>query len=71
MSYAYSQGTSLRGSQTQLSLGKEGPLEVSAEEREKRKRMDEKDGEEEWGSVSDTWSTPAENKTVSLPALQM
>lgn len=71
MSYAYSQGTSLGGSQAQLSLEKKGPLEVSAEEREKRKRMDEKDGEEEWGSVSDTWSTPAENKTVSLPALQM
>ncbi len=34
--------------------------------------MDEKDGEEEeWGSVLDTRSTPAESKTGSLLALHM
>lgn len=67
---SHSGGTSLGGSQTQLSLGEEGSLEVSAEERERR-RKEEKDGEEEWGSVLDTRSTPAESKTGSLLALQM
>ncbi|XP_073325234.1 RIPOR family member 3 [Pagrus major] len=66
---SHSGGTSLGGSQTQLSLGEEGSLEVSAEDRERRK--EEKDGEEEWGSVLDTRSTPAESKTGSLLALQM
>nr|XP_046240994.1 RIPOR family member 3 isoform X2 [Scatophagus argus] len=70
-----SRGTSLGGSQTQLSLGEDGSLEVSAEGG--RRRIDEKDGEEEeeeeegWGSVLDTQSTPAESKTGSLLALQM
>ncbi|XP_037642225.1 RIPOR family member 3 isoform X1 [Sebastes umbrosus] len=63
---SHSRGTSLGGSQTQLSLGEDGSLE----ERERRKRMDEKDGEEEWGSVLDTPSTPEESKTGSLLALQ-
>ncbi|XP_044069271.1 RIPOR family member 3 isoform X2 [Siniperca chuatsi] len=69
--FSHSQGTSLGGSQTQLSLGEEGSLEGSTEESERRKRMDEKDGEEEWGSVLDAPSTPAESKTGSLLALQM
>ncbi|TMS19069.1 RIPOR family member 3 [Larimichthys crocea] len=63
--FSHSQGTSLGGSQTQLSLGEEESLEVSAEDERK------KDGEEEWGSVLDTRSTPAESKTGSLLALQM
>ncbi|XP_042349870.1 RIPOR family member 3 [Plectropomus leopardus] len=68
---SHSQGTSLGGSQTQLSLGEEGSLEISTEETERRKRMDEKDGEEEeWGTVLDSPSTPAESKTGSLLALQ-
>lgn len=33
--------------------------------------MDEKDEEEEWGSVLDTRSAPAESKAGSLLALQM
>ncbi|XP_039653584.1 RIPOR family member 3 [Perca fluviatilis] len=74
---SHSQGTSLGGSQTQLSLGEEGSLETSTgegeggrEERERRKRIDNKDGEEEWGSVLHTHSTPAEGKPSSLLALQ-
>lgn len=72
---SHSPGTSLEGSQTQLSLGEEGSLEVCAEER--RKRLDGKDDEEEveeeeeWGSVLDTRSTPAQSKTGSLLALHM
>ncbi|KAM9362300.1 RIPOR family member 3 [Symphorus nematophorus] len=66
--FSHSQGTSLGGSQTQLSLGEEESLEVSVEERE---GMGEKDGEEEWGNGLDTHSTPAESKTGSLLALQM
>ncbi|XP_041808337.1 RIPOR family member 3 [Chelmon rostratus] len=65
---SHSQGTSLGGSQTQLSLGEEESLEGSAEE---RKRVEERDGGEDWGSVLDARSTPAENKTGSLLALQM
>ncbi|XP_071329124.1 RIPOR family member 3 isoform X2 [Trachinotus anak] len=71
-----SQGTSLGGSQTHLSLGEEGSLEVSTEERERRKSMDEEEEEEEgeeegrWGGVLEAPSTPAENKTGSLLALQ-
>ncbi|XP_038552854.1 RIPOR family member 3 [Micropterus salmoides] len=69
---SHSQGTSLGGSQTQLSLGEEGSLEVSTEEREAGKKTDEKDGEEEeWGSALDPPSTPADSKTGSLLALQM
>ncbi|KAL7408505.1 hypothetical protein ABVT39_024507 [Epinephelus coioides] len=67
---SHSQGTSLGGSQTQLSLGEEESLEVSTEEAQRRERMDEKDGEEEWGSVLDSSSSPAESKTGSLLALQ-
>ncbi|XP_029287545.1 RIPOR family member 3 isoform X2 [Cottoperca gobio] len=70
---SHSQGTSLGGSQ--LFLGEEESVEeesveVSPGESEKKKRKDEKDGEEEWGSVLDTSSTPAESKTGSLQALQ-
>uniref|UniRef100_UPI0037E953C7 RIPOR family member 3 n=1 Tax=Semicossyphus pulcher TaxID=241346 RepID=UPI0037E953C7 len=75
--FSQSQGTSLGGSQTHLSLGEEGSLEVSVEEEEeeeeegRRKRVEEKDGEEEWESVIDTRSTPAESKKGSLLALHM
>ncbi|XP_069006858.1 RIPOR family member 3 [Embiotoca jacksoni] len=66
-----SQGTSLGGSQTQLSLGEEGSLEISMEEQEARKRRDEKEEEEEeWGGVSQAPSSPEESKTGSLQALQ-
>ncbi|XP_040888946.1 RIPOR family member 3 isoform X2 [Toxotes jaculatrix] len=66
-----SQGPSLGGSQTQLSLGEEGSLDVSTEEREMRKRMDEsKEEEEEWGGVLETPSTPVTSKTGSLLDLQ-
>ncbi|XP_040014948.1 RIPOR family member 3 isoform X2 [Xiphias gladius] len=67
-----SQGTSLGGSQTQLSLGEEGSLEVSTEERDRRKGMDEneEEEEEEWGGVLETPSAPAESTTGSLLALQ-
>ncbi|XP_076600706.1 RIPOR family member 3 isoform X1 [Chaetodon auriga] len=71
---SHSQGTSLGGSQTQLSLGEEGSLEGSAEERERRKTVEEEeeeDGGEEWRSVLDAHSTPAQSKTGSLLALQM
>ncbi|XP_059184987.1 RIPOR family member 3 [Centropristis striata] len=63
---SHSQGTSLGGSQTQLLLGEEGSMEVSTEERESRKSLGEKDREEEWRTVLDTASTPAESKTGSL-----
>ncbi|XP_032370611.1 RIPOR family member 3 [Etheostoma spectabile] len=66
----HSQGTSLGGSQSQLSLGGEGSPEMSTEERERTERMDDKDGEEEWGSGLDTRSTPAERKPSSLLGLQ-
>lgn len=68
---SHRQSTGLDGSQTQLSKGELGPLEVPAKERERRKRMDERDGEEDWGSVTDTRSTPAESKRGSRPALYM
>ncbi|XP_035487868.2 RIPOR family member 3 isoform X1 [Scophthalmus maximus] len=63
-----SQGPSLGGSQTRLSLGEEGSLE----EGERGMRMDEEEEEEEeWGGVCDTTpSTPAESKTGSLLVLQ-
>lgn len=64
---SYSQGTSLGGSQTQLSFEEEESLEVSTEEGETR---EEKDEEEEWESVLDTSSIPAQSKAVSLLALQ-
>ncbi|XP_034064619.1 LOW QUALITY PROTEIN: RIPOR family member 3 [Gymnodraco acuticeps] len=64
---SYSQGTSLGGSQTQLSFEEEESLEVSTEERETR---EEKDEEEEWESVLDTSSIPAQSKAGSLLALQ-
>uniref|UniRef100_A0AAQ6IRV7 FAM65 N-terminal domain-containing protein n=1 Tax=Anabas testudineus TaxID=64144 RepID=A0AAQ6IRV7_ANATE len=64
-----SQGTSLEGSQTQLSLGEEGSLEVSTEERQKGKDVDERQ-EEKWGGTLDTSSTLAESKTGSLSTLQ-
>ncbi|XP_065811338.1 RIPOR family member 3 isoform X1 [Labrus bergylta] len=70
---SHSQGTSLGGSQTHLSLEEEeGSMEASVEEEEeeRRKRREEKDGEEEW-SVLDTLSSPAESKTGSLLALHM
>ncbi|XP_026162551.1 RIPOR family member 3 isoform X2 [Mastacembelus armatus] len=73
-----SQGTSLGGSQTQLSLEEEGSLEVSVEQSDRRKRMDERGGEEEeeeeeeeeWQDVIDSPSTPAKSKTGSPLALQ-
>ncbi|KAF3856772.1 hypothetical protein F7725_017495 [Dissostichus mawsoni] len=64
---SYSQGTSLGGSQTQLSFEEEESLEVSTEEGETR---EEKDEEEEWESVLDTSSIPAQSKAGSLLALQ-
>ncbi|KAI9541272.1 hypothetical protein NQZ68_032276 [Dissostichus eleginoides] len=64
---SYSQGTSLGGSQTQLSFEEEESLEVSTEEGETR---EEKDEEEEWESVLDTCSIPAQSKAGSLLALQ-
>ncbi|XP_054473540.1 RIPOR family member 3 [Anoplopoma fimbria] len=60
---SHSQGTSLGGSQTQLSLGGEGILDASSEEKERRKRREEE--EEEWGSVLDTPSTAEESQTGS------
>lgn len=57
-----SQGTSLVGSQTHLSLGEEGSSEISTEE-------EEEEDNEEWGEF-DSPSTPAESKTFSLPVLQ-
>ncbi|XP_034005824.1 RIPOR family member 3 [Trematomus bernacchii] len=64
---SYSQGTSLGGSQTQLSFEEEESLEISTEEGETR---EEKDEEEEWESVLDTSSIPAQSKAGSLVALQ-
>ncbi|KAL3058071.1 hypothetical protein OYC64_010287 [Pagothenia borchgrevinki] len=64
---SYSQGTSLGGSQTQLSFEEEESLEISTEEGETR---EEKDEEEEWESVLDTSSIPAQSKAGSLLALQ-
>ncbi|XP_069387791.1 RIPOR family member 3 isoform X2 [Paralichthys olivaceus] len=65
-----SQGPSLGGSQTQLSLGEEeGSLEGSSEEREGSKRMDEREEEEDeegWGGELETSSTSAKSKTGSL-----
>ncbi|KAM3877684.1 LOW QUALITY PROTEIN: RIPOR family member 3 [Diretmus argenteus] len=58
-----SQGTSLGGSQTQLSLAEEASLELPSEDRGRRTG-------EEWGGMSDTPSTPRESKTGSLLALQ-
>ncbi|KAM3622068.1 uncharacterized protein V6R79_020025 [Siganus canaliculatus] len=74
---SHSPGTSLGGSQTQLSLGEEeeeeeeeDSLEVSAEEQETmRRRMEEKD--EEWGSVMDTRCGPEESQAASMTALHM
>ncbi|KAK5933436.1 hypothetical protein CgunFtcFv8_013919 [Champsocephalus gunnari] len=64
---SYSQGTSLGGSQTQLSFEEEESLEVSTEEGETR---EEKDEEEEWESMLDTSSILAQSKAGSLLALQ-
>ncbi|XP_041837058.1 RIPOR family member 3 isoform X2 [Melanotaenia boesemani] len=60
---SHSQGTSLGGSQTQLSLGEE-------EEQEMEERMDVKASEEEWGGVLETPSAAGENKFASDAALQ-
>ncbi|CAJ1050869.1 RIPOR family member 3 isoform X1 [Xyrichtys novacula] len=73
--FSHSQGTSLGGSHTHLSLGEEGSLEVSVEEEEEeeeRKRRKEREGgEDEWMSVIDTFQTPAETKTGSLLGLHL
>ncbi|KAF7664248.1 hypothetical protein LDENG_00182530 [Lucifuga dentata] len=65
-----SQGTSLGGSQTQLSLEEEeeASVEVSEEDRETSTKM--QDEEEEWVGVLDSPSTPGESKTGSLLGLQ-
>ncbi|XP_029906465.1 RIPOR family member 3 isoform X2 [Myripristis murdjan] len=65
-----SQGTSLGGSQTQLSVGEEESLEVSTEDREMKRTRGEREEEEEWGGVPDASSTQMESKTGSLLALQ-
>uniref|UniRef100_A0A3Q3R829 FAM65 N-terminal domain-containing protein n=1 Tax=Monopterus albus TaxID=43700 RepID=A0A3Q3R829_MONAL len=63
-----SQGTSLGGSQ-QLPLEEEGSPEVSAEQSQRRKRMDERGEEEEWGGVGESPSPPAKSMTGSLQRL--
>ncbi|XP_047438101.1 RIPOR family member 3 [Mugil cephalus] len=65
---SHSQGTSLGGSQTHLSLGEEGSLEE--EEQDTRKSMDEKVGEEKWGGVLESPSSPEDSETSSPVALQ-
>ncbi|XP_076003401.1 RIPOR family member 3 [Genypterus blacodes] len=61
-----SQGTSLAGSQTQLSLEEEASVEVSEEEGESRKQEEE----EEWAAVRDSPSTPEDSRAGSLLDLQ-
>ncbi|XP_028261692.1 RIPOR family member 3 isoform X2 [Parambassis ranga] len=65
-----SRGTSLGGSQTQLSLGEEESLEGCTEEQEARKRPEDKVGGEKWRGVLESPSSPLERKTGSLLALQ-
>ncbi|KAM9408463.1 RIPOR family member 3 isoform 2-T4 [Pholidichthys leucotaenia] len=63
-------GTSLGGSQTQLSLRGGGSLEICTEEQETRKKVEKEEEEEEWGGGLDSPSSPEESKSGSLLALQ-
>ncbi|XP_008319118.1 RIPOR family member 3 isoform X1 [Cynoglossus semilaevis] len=67
--FSPSQGPSLVGSQTQLSMGEEGFMDSSMEESE-RTMMDEKKDEEEWTGVMESPKTATERTTGPIRALQ-